>query len=57
MHDIRIETNRNITKVIINGHDIGDIIGCKIISSFVESGMKNELTIKLSVKNLEIIAN
>ncbi|MDI0267280.1 hypothetical protein QIW52_14945 [Clostridioides difficile] len=57
MHDVRIETNRNITKVIINGYDIGDIIGCKIISSFVESGMKNELTIKLSVKNLEIIAN
>ncbi|MCC0642216.1 hypothetical protein [Clostridioides sp. ES-S-0049-03] len=55
MHDVKIETSQNTTKIIIDGYDVGDVMECKVLGLFVENGMKNELSIKLSVKNLEIV--
>ncbi|MCC0678226.1 MULTISPECIES: hypothetical protein [unclassified Clostridioides] len=56
MYDVKIETGKNGTKIIIDGHDFKYVLKYEISSELVENGVESEINIKLPVKNLEIIS-
>lgn len=55
MYNVKIETGKNGTKIIVDGYDFKYVLEYEISSELVENGVESEINIKLPVKNLEII--